>query len=86
MLRKIKDRYDKNQRKKLNKGMTKKQGCLEKIEQRYDKNQSYLEKKLKVGVIKIKVVKKKLKIGMRKIEVAKKNLNKVMRKIKIDSF
>ena len=37
------------------------------------KNQICLEKKLKLGATKIKIVKKKLKIGVRKIEVAKKN-------------
>ena len=43
-LKKIDVRYNKNQ------------VCLKKIEVRYDKNQGSLEKKLKVGATKIKIV------------------------------
>ena len=72
IVKKIKDRYDKNQRKKLNKGMTKKQGCFEKIEQRYNKNQVWLEK-IEVRYDKNQGYQEKLNKGMTKIKIVKKN-------------
>ena len=47
LLRKIKDKCDKNR------------GCQEKIQQRYDKNQGYQEKKINPRYKKIKIAEKK---------------------------
>ena len=72
MLRKIKDRCDKNR------------GCQEITKQRYERNQDRREKIEDTVVIKINVFKKKLNKVMTKIEVVKKKKVKgVMTKIKV---
>ena len=68
MLRKIKDKCDKNR------------GCQEKIQQSYDKNQGYQEKELNLDIRKSRSPRKKLKIVI-KIKFFKKKLNEVMTKI-----
>ena len=84
LLRKIKDRCDKNR------------GCQEKIKQSYEKNQGY-QVKIKPRYNKIKIVEKKqiedsykklrflrkVKKRYNKIEVVEKKLKIVMTKIKV---